>query len=398
MRIAKYTSTILLLCCCLFSAQANAQDDSLVVNGEIKGIGNQKVYLSFPGQDGKTIAYQSEAKDDKFSFKVQKLLQPVHARVRSNAQKELTKTINGVKYGNQVPTLDLFVHDANITINGEIENLHTCIVKGGRENDEFAAYRSAVKKIEINQWELRNKMFMLDDPKEDSLTYKNLMAQSSANFKSQVALQKEFINNNPGSFGSLFLLSRMENLFTAGDYQEIYESLSDEYKNTPIARQIAKRIDFLSPTSPGKAAVLFTRTDKEGKVINLSEYKGKIVLLDFWGSWCGPCRASHPHLKELYAKYKDKGFEIIAIAQQRFKTMEEKREKWLEAIEKDGINWVHVMNDDGTEKTQNIVADYRVTAFPTKILLDRDGKILLRISASATDDIDKMLEKELGNK
>jgi len=129
--------------------------------------------------------------------------------------------------------------------------------------------------------------------------------------------------------------------------------------------------------------------------VRLSAYKGRTILLDFWGSWCGPCRASHPHLKELYKKYKDKGFEIIAIAQERGKTLHESKNSWLKAIADDDINWVHILNQDGVEK-QDLVKSYRVNAFPTKILVDTEGKIILRITASATDDIDKALEKVYG--
>jgi thiol-disulfide isomerase/thioredoxin len=385
---------LLLLGCSIVSIGGNAQDDSLNVKGKIKGLGNNKVFLSFPGENGKPAFYRADALNDEFDFRVPRLGQPVAARFTTNAVKELTKTVNGTTFGNQLPSLDLFVSNSDIVIRGEVKNLHTCTVMGGKENDEFSSYRRAIEKIEIENWKLRENMFLLNE-REDSMR-KVMLAKSTANFRKGTEIKKDFINKNPGAFGSMFLLSRMENLYTAGDYEETFENLSDEYKKTAIARQIASRIDYLSPTSPGKQAILFTRTDKDGKTINLSEYKGKIVLLDFWGSWCGPCRASHPHLKELYSKYKDKGFEIIAIAQQRFKTIEERKSKWIEAIEKDGINWVHVMNDDGSESRQDIVSDYRVTAFPTKILLDRDGKILLRITASATDDIDKMLEKKLG--
>ena len=193
----------------------------------------------------------------------------------------------------------------------------------------------------------------------------------------------------------MFLLSRMENSYTAGDYTNTYNGLSGTYKNTGMARKIAERISFLSPTAPGKPAVPFVKRDKDGRLIDLAAYKGKVVLLDFWGSWCGPCRASHPHLKELYARYKNKGFEIIAIAQERAQTPQEQRAKWLEAIDKDGVSWTHILNNEAKQE-QDLVKEYRVTSFPTKILLDREGKILLRISASATDDIDRALEKMLG--
>ncbi len=77
--------------------------------------------------------------------------------------------------------------------------------------------------------------------------------------------------------------------------------------------------------------------------------KGKYVLIDFWGSWCHPCRASHPHLKELYAKYKDKGFEIIGVAQETAKTPEEQRQSWTGAIAKDSLTWPQIMNNENSE-------------------------------------------------
>ncbi len=387
---------ILVLCCCFFSAVAIAQQDSLLLSGDIKGQGDQKVFISFSDASGKTVRYSATAQNDKFSLKIAKQSQPVVARLSSGAAKNLSKVEDGKNYGSPAPALSFFIYNTDISVKGEIDYPHLAIVKGGRENDEFVKYSKAVEKMEKKNWEISKKVFFMSR-NTNSLVIRKLMAESTDNHKKIREQQKDFIKNNPGSFGSLFLLGRMENLYTTGDYEDAFAGLTDEYKNTVLGQQIEKRIAFLSPTAPGKLSVPFTRIDKDGKEINLTDYKGKIVLLDFWGSWCAPCRASHPHLKELYAKYKDKGFEIIAVAQETAKAMEARKEKWLEAIEKDGISWVHVMNNDGSELIQDIVKDYRVTAFPTKILLDTDGKILLRITASATDDVDKMLEKKLSN-
>ena len=145
----------------------------------------------------------------------------------------------------------------------------------------------------------------------------------------------------------------------------------------------------------GTPVFAFERLDKDGHKVSPELLKGKTYLLDFWGSWCGPCRASHPHLKTLYSKYKDKGFEIVAIAQERGKTLDDCKATWLKAIQEDQINWVHLLNQDGIEK-QNLVSTYHVNAFPTKILIGADGKIILRITASATDDIDQALKRIYG--
>ena len=114
-----------------------------------------------------------------------------------------------------------------------------------------------------------------------------------------------------------------------------------------------------------------------GNPIDFNALKGKYVLIDFWGSWCRPCRASHPHLKELYAKYKDKGFEIVGVAQEHSPTRDESRKLWTDAIEKDGLTWLQVLDNENI-KQFDAVSSYGVTAFPTKILLDRDGNIIGR--------------------
>ena len=374
-------------------AMTFGQQDSLVITGTLKGQGTEKVYLSFTDESGKPVNYSSKANNDVFTIKVKKQNTPVVARFSSGARKNLSKTVNGKYYEFPAGSLEFFVYQSDLNMQGEISLLNLAQVKGDKENNDYARYKQLVKTLETHEENARNSFFLMDE--NDTVQRKKVMEEMSVISKGKWNMQKKFIDENPTSFASLFLLSRMENLYTAGDYEIAFNKLSPELKQTSIANKIAKRIEFLSPTSPGKPAISFVRNDKDGKTVDLKNYKGKLVLLDFWGSWCGPCRASHPHLKELYSRYKDKGFEIIAIAQERG-SIEEQKTKWKEAIVKDGINWVHVLNGEGVEK-QDLVKDYKVTAFPTKILLDKDGKILLRVSASATDDIDKALEKHLGN-
>jgi thiol-disulfide isomerase/thioredoxin len=140
------------------------------------------------------------------------------------------------------------------------------------------------------------------------------------------------------------------------------------------------------------------KKDANGKNVDFKALKGHYVLLDFWGSWCRPCRASHPHLKELYAKYKDKGFEIIGIATEHAKTKEECIKLWTTAIAEDGLTWLQVLNNENAEKF-DAVKEYNVTAFPTKILLDRDGNVIGRYvgNGSGGEAFGSKLEKLLSN-
>jgi thiol-disulfide isomerase/thioredoxin len=135
------------------------------------------------------------------------------------------------------------------------------------------------------------------------------------------------------------------------------------------------------------------KQDINGNKIDLKATHAKYVLLDFWGSWCKPCRASHPHLKELYAEYKDKGFEIIGIAQEMAKDTALLHKNWETAVKEDGLTWRQVLNNQNG-KQFDAVTEFGITAFPTKILLDSEGNIVATfIGNSGRNDLgDKLHE------
>ena len=369
---------------------ASAQPDSITIKGVLKGQGKQWVSISFTGSNGKNTSVNVLAVNDSFQCKVPKQDFPVMARLFSGAQKSLSKSENGINYGNPAPPMMLFVYHSDLFVTGDVPILHTGTILGDSENLDYTDLKKMISQPEKQLWEIRNAMFYLSE--KDSANRKKMMAEVTVLSRKEAEIKRKFISDHPASFASLLTLSMMENFYTTSDYAEAYEHLTAAYKKTSIAKNVEKRIQLFSTTAKGSAAIPFIRKDKDGNEISLAAYKGKVVLLDFWGSWCGPCRATHPHLKELYAQYKNKGFEIIAIANETAKTPEEQRKNWLNAIKTDQIPWVHILNNDGAEK-QNLVTDYHIAAFPTKILLDKQGNIVLRITAAATDDLDKALEK-----
>jgi thiol-disulfide isomerase/thioredoxin len=186
-------------------------------------------------------------------------------------------------------------------------------------------------------------------------------------------------------------------LVTTGQQRRAMEVLADMYVNGKDASEEVKAAireqcgklpggmafyqhytDSVRSVYQGKLASLATdKKELHGQPLRPEELKGKYVLLDFWGSWCGPCRASHPHLKELYGKYRDKGFEILGIDQEHSPTLDECRKLWTTAVAKDSLPWLHLMNNEGQDKF-DAVTQYAVNAFPTKILLDKEGNILSR--------------------
>ena len=146
----------------------------------------------------------------------------------------------------------------------------------------------------------------------------------------------------------------------------------DKYSKT--APEAAAQLQQLLKTSAsfitGLPAPDFTMNDPDGKPINLSDFKGKVVLVDFWASWCGPCRRENPNVVRLYNEYRSKGFDILGVSLDRSK------EPWLAAIEKDGLTWSHVSDLQGWGNAAAKL--YGVSSIPHTVLLDKDGKIIAR--------------------
>jgi thiol-disulfide isomerase/thioredoxin len=248
---------------------------------------------------------------------------------------------------------------------------------------------------DIGESALAGELDKLDIKKDSAAFFHLFHTQSVALARQKFKMQQHFIAGHPDAFVSLYQLNGLEDTYTADGYIAAFNSLSDRLKHSGIGKGIEARLEKYKNTLPGRAATDFSRKNQHGKPVRLSDYRGKLVILDFWGSWCVPCRQSHPHLKELYAKYKSKGLEIVAVANEKNTgNIESAKKAWLAAIKKDDINWVHVLNTEETD-TQDIAKAYDIASYPTKLLLDKDGKILMRISGAMSDKMDLMIGKLL---
>jgi thiol-disulfide isomerase/thioredoxin len=208
-----------------------------------------------------------------------------------------------------------------------------------------------------------------------------------------------YIAGHPRSHVSAFLLRSDVDKLSLKKGEEYYKLLAPEVQKSGMGSFIRNKLDGQYLGLPGTKAITFTVNDVNGNRLSLGDFKGKYVLLDFWASWCVPCRESHPHLRTLYTKYKSKGLEIIGIADD-----DTKKEAWKKAIEKDSIGaWRHVLRNLDPEKLAKGDANllhhpneissskYGIVALPTKILVDPEGKIIARYSGNMAD-LDKKLE------
>jgi peroxiredoxin len=180
----------------------------------------------------------------------------------------------------------------------------------------------------------------------------------------------EFIHEHPASLVSAYVLYRDYSYrLTADEIQSDIELLDPSLRNTPYVRVLEELIKTRRLVDTGKPAPDFTSFDPAGKPVKLSGLLGKgYLLIDFWASWCGPCRKENPNVVKAWLKYKDKGFDILGVS------LDKSREGWLKAIEKDNLTWTHV--SDLLYWDSQPAQLYGVRAIPSNVLIDKNGIII----------------------
>lgn len=153
--------------------------------------------------------------------------------------------------------------------------------------------------------------------------------------------------------------------------KRLFNKLTPRIKSTKLGASIQLKLDEQRIVQLGEMLPDFSAQDTLGRKVNLSDFRGKYVLVDFWASWCVPCRRENPNLVKIYEDYKSKGFEIIAVS------LDDKREEWIKAIEKDRLNWFHVSDLAGPKKSA-FAKQFSIKGVPDNFLLDREGRIIGR--------------------
>jgi thiol-disulfide isomerase/thioredoxin len=257
-------------------------------------------------------------------------------------------------------------------------------------NDEMKPLREGIAAIK-RTWPAAGKI----DSRPPQVKEQEAAALDSL-IKAEAQIKYRFVTNHPNSFASPYLMLLYRNDGISEDSaKKLYNSFSSDVKNSYLGLVIRKEMWARESTQPRHPAPTFVRKDSKGNLIRLSSFKGKsYVLLDFWASWCHPCRAMSPHLRELYSKYHSKGLEIISVS------TDTDPDKWKRAIAKDSTgSWTHIgkyLNEGA--RSDEIEQNYAVQAWPTIILIDKQGYIVGRYTGSedlTMEDLDNKLRELL---
>ena len=288
-----------------------------------------------------------------------------------------------------------YFEPGEMTVSGlKADDFSEAVFTGSKTMDEMKEYESLTAPIGEQMKAMRDSMKSATDDAARAVFEARVDSLSNAYVKATT----DFIKSHPASYYSATLLRMSSARTTYPELKALYEGLTPEVQAE--AEEVAKELTALESVQPGKPAPDLTGDNPEGKAIKLSDLKGKVVLVDFWATWCGPCRASLPHVKKLYDKYNAKGFEVFCVADD-----DSNVDGWKEAIKQEGMEGYHNIlrglkriEKDGKFVDFDRSADqsdkYAVHYLPTKYLIATDGTIVGKIDTD--EELDAKLAEIFG--
>ncbi|AMR32368.1 thioredoxin [Mucilaginibacter sp. PAMC 26640] len=251
------------------------------------------------------------------------------------------------------------------------DSLTNARFSGSKVYDEFSAYTKEIGGSMMDLTKLANIDFASGTPEDQKdSTYIDAV---NKRFHQRIVKRSEkqitFAKTHPHSYFGLVALSEAAgSKVDVETIQPLFKAIDKDLQLTDLGKELAQRINAVSITGVGSIAPGFTQNDINGKPISLAGLKGKTVLIDFWASWCSPCRAENPNLVKQYKLYKDKGFEILSVS------LDSDKKNWVQAITKDGMPWLHVSDLKGWNN--DVGRKYGIRAVPACYLVGPDGTII----------------------
>ncbi len=275
-----------------------------------------------------------------------------------------------LKIGDLRGGISLFLDNSSIKITGKSDDLMNATVTGSATHDVLAGYNKITKAQSEKLRPLYDKYNEFNKAK-NTVEMKKVEAQIDALDADQMGEKMNYIQGVLKSPVSAYILnSLVYSIENPKDLETMVNGFDPALADYKYVKNLKESLAKMKLTAVGEIAPDFTQNDPDGKPVKLSDFRGKYVLVDFWASWCGPCRAENPNVVAAFNKYKGKNFTILGVS------LDRERDPWLKAITDDKLTWTHV--SDIKYWDNEVAKMYGVRSIPANFLLDKTGKIVGR--------------------
>lgn len=345
----------------LLAVVACKKETGYHISGNLTGFDtNETVYINKISDANRSIVIDSTTLENgKFDLK----LPPVD-----------TRDFNFITFSKTQGNILVIAENKHITVTGDKNDLRKALIEGSEENTVFANYLKSIGE----QTMVEDKINKESKAAAQAGDYNQLRAfkvKSDSLKSAKKEMRLAMITDNPNSLVSAMALSDLLNfkMIKASDAKALFGKMDTELQQSRIGLNLNKALaNMVEETSTiGDTVADFSAPTPTGETLSLKNALGKkITILDFWASWCRPCRMENPNVVKVYNKYKDQGLEIIGIS------LDKSGDKWKQAIEKDGLTWKHVSNLKSWQEP--IAKNFGVRSIPATFILDENGVIIAK--------------------